>query len=424
MLSRLPPAATLSWRSAGFYLFFPAAAAVFCVLSLPSVLGAACSGDPSPRVEAAASFVEGFSSQPQGRFLLAPVLLAAIVPAARDLSGRSADVAFAEAQIGRLAAKVRAMIGGRKDPSRVIGAMNRLFFDLLGFSYDSAPGEPDNFLLDRVLSWRRGNCLGLTVAYLAVAERLDLPIRGVHVPSHCFARWDGEGARINIEMGEQGAAWEDERYARLFRISGGRPYLASLGEREMAGFYLVSVGAAYSRRGREGDALRFYRAAERFFPDLPELHFNRGVSLQKLGRRDEAIAALRRAVSLDPGLAAAHDNLGAALAQAGRLAEALEEAQKAAALDPANAATRGNLAAVLLAAGMADKAIAEYERIMAVDPCNGRAAAGLARAFYACGRIGEAASWCERAESFGYPIDPSLRRVLGRGSRAAQARFD
>jgi hypothetical protein len=88
----------------------------------------------------------------------------------------------------------------------------------------------------------------------------------VYVPSHCFVRYEGNGARINVETGEEGIEHNDGWYTRKYRLKEGRPYLQTLGKREMIGVYLKNIGAAYYRKGRDEDALRRYREASLYGP--------------------------------------------------------------------------------------------------------------------------------------------------------------
>ncbi len=283
-------------------------------------------------------------------------------------------------EIDRLAARLRPAVADRRDPGRVVAALTRFVFEEEGFAYDPAPGDTENYLPGRVLARRRGNCLGLTVVCLALAERLGLPLRAVYVPSHCFLRYEDRGVRINIETAANGAAWDDARYAQLFGVTEGRPYLGTLGTKETIGVYLKSLGAAWSRAGRDDEALALYRTASLYSPGLPDVAYNAGISYQKTGRLDQAIAQYRRALALDPDLAAARDNLGVALARKGRYREALDEALWAVKLDPRNVVSRGNLAATLCACGMTEEGIREFEKVLALDPGNPRALTGLSRA--------------------------------------------
>lgn len=332
--------------------------------------------------------------------------------AGRELTGKPFDAAALGRELDRLTDGARSAASGRKRPREVVDALNRFLFEKEGLTYDCAAGNPDYYLVDRVLAGKRGNCLGLTSLYLILAERLSLPIHGVYVPSHCFARYDDGSTRFNIETGERGRERDDGRYRREFGLGDERPYPMSLGKTEMAGVYLKSLGAAFSRRGRDERALGLYRAAAAFSPGLPDVYFNAGVSLQKIGMLDEAIGQYRRAIALDPGLAAARDNLGVSLAKKGRLAEALVEARKAAALTPRSAVCRANLAATLCACGMLEEGIREFRKVLEIEPGNPRALAGLARAYFDRREFRDALVFSDMALEAGCRLDTAMLEFL------------
>jgi regulator of sirC expression with transglutaminase-like and TPR domain len=329
-----------------------------------------------------------------------------------DLTGVPVDPAAVEKEISRLAGKLSDALGEERTPREVISILNRFLFVEEGFTYDCVAGNPDNYLLHRVIARRRGNCLGLTSLYLLLAERLSFPLHGVYLPSHCFVRYEEAGVRINIETGEKGAEWEDGRYLREFQLPRGLPYMRSLGRKEMIAVYLKSLGAAYSRKGREDHALRLYREAAVFYPGLPDVYFNAGVSFQKKGMLDEAIAQYRRALELDPDLAVARDNIGVALAKKGLFPEALAEARMAASLRPRNPVTLANLAATLCANGLVEEGIREYRKALEIEPDNARALAGLTKAHYARGEFHEAIVACDKAIVCGWNPDPAMLGAL------------
>jgi len=349
---------------------------------------------------------------PDGEFPLGETIVELSSLLGAELTGVPVDSDAVRDEIARIAERVRPALEDRSDPRRVISALNRFLFVEEGYVYDGVAENPDNFLLDRVIARKRGNCLGLTALYLLLAERLSLPLHGVYVPSHVFVRYEDAGVRFDIETGEKGAEWEDGRYLRKFRLAGGRPYLRSLSSSEMIAVYLKSLGAVFSRKGREDRALRLYREAAVYYPGLPDVYFNAGVSFQKKKMLDEAIAQYRRALALDPDLAVAHDNLGVALAKKGLFAEALVEARKAAALRPRNPATLGNLAAALCANGMVEEGIREYRKVLDIDPGNARALVGLTKAYYARGEFREAVVACDRAIACGWNPDPAMLGAL------------
>ena len=292
--------------------------------------------------------------------------------------------------MSRLADRLRPEVAGAVDGSQIVSAFRRVLLVEERFTYDRSSADPGNYLLESVLARRKGNCLGLSLLYLSLADRLGVPFRGVYVPSHCFVRYEGNGVRMNVEFAENGASWADDRYRRVFGISPGRPYLQSLSPTEMLGVFLKTLGAGYSRKGREEEALRLYDEAERLYPGLPDVHYNAGVSLQKLGRLDEAAGKYRRALALDPEMAAARDNLSILLAGTGRYDEAIAEARRAVELEPWNAATRGNLAAAYCGCGRLDEAIREYRAAVEIDPLSRRLKSGLERAYLLLGLHREA----------------------------------
>jgi tetratricopeptide (TPR) repeat protein len=310
--------------------------------------------------------------------------------ASRDLLGLPVDPSLPEREIARLADRMRPEVAGAIDSDQVVRAFRRVLLVEERFTYDKSSANPGNYLLESVLAHRKGNCLGLSLLYLAIADRLGVPFRGVYVPSHCFVRYEGNGGRENVEFAEGGASWEDDRYRKEFRISPGRPYLRSLSHAEMLGVFLKTLGAGYSQKGREEDALRLYDEAAGFNPGLPDVYYNAGVSLQKLGRLDEAAGKYRRALDLDPGMAAARDNLSILLAGKGRYEEAIAEARRAVELEPWNASTRGNLAAAYCGCGRLDEGIREYRAAVEIDPADRRLRSGLERAHISLGARREA----------------------------------
>ena len=303
----------------------------------------------------------------------------------RDLLGLPVDPSMVNREIQRLAERLRPEVSRAVDEGQVVEAFRRVLLTEEGFVYDKSPSDPGNYLLEAVLARKKGNCLGLSMLYLSLADRLDVPFRGAYVPSHCFVRYEGKTIRRNVEFAEGGAPWEDERYRREFRIRPDSPYLHSLTHTEMLGVFLKTLGAGYSRKGREEDALRLYGEAGRLYPELPDAYYNAGVSLQRLGRHDEAIGKYRDALDLDPEMAAARDNLSILLAGKGRYEEAIAEARRAVELEPWNASTRGNLAAAYCGCGRLDEGIREYRAAVEIDPGNRRLQSGLERAYISRG---------------------------------------
>jgi tetratricopeptide (TPR) repeat protein len=66
--------------------------------------------------------------------------------------------------------------------------------------------------LPSVLDSRRGVCLGVSILYLCLAQRLDLNLEIITPPGHIFVRWRNGNETINIERTARGIQLPDEEY--------------------------------------------------------------------------------------------------------------------------------------------------------------------------------------------------------------------
>jgi len=145
------------------------------------------------------------------------------------------------------------------------------------------------FQLSSVLGDRRGSCLGLGALYLAIGERIGVPLDGILLPGHFFVRTRGPG-RHNVELLRRGETMPDEWYRKKY---GPWP------DTDSAYFRPVTVS------------------------ELGAIHwYNRGNDLRAAGDIDAAERAYARAAQEFPGFAEAYANLGAAEQRRGAFAEA------------------------------------------------------------------------------------------------------
>jgi len=135
-----------------------------------------------------------------------------------------------------------------------VKAINDFLFNELKFIYVQT-GNLEDLYLNSVIDEmkRKGNCVGMSILYLAISERLHLPIFGVNVPEHIFVRFDNGKTNINIETGEIEKAIQDFDKAIMIR------------------------------------------------PDLAGLYVDRGILLFQIGGYDEAIIDFDKSLELLPG---------------------------------------------------------------------------------------------------------------------------
>ena len=115
--------------------------------------------------------------------------LAALLIAVNHYSGL--DVAAYMRQLDILAQGARERIGKARRPARIIEALNVYLFEEQGFRGNQEDYyNPANSFLNEVLDTRRGLPIALSIVYMAVAQRLGLPVSGVGLPLHFIARYD------------------------------------------------------------------------------------------------------------------------------------------------------------------------------------------------------------------------------------------
>jgi len=115
-------------------------------------------------------------------------------------------------RLERLARFLERKLQGVDDPARVVEVLNRWLLKRDRKTENMVSESGRLSFLPHVLAQDAGNCVGYSTLYLAMAERLDLPLHGVIVPQHCFVRYDDGAFRRNIETTDLGAAHPDERY--------------------------------------------------------------------------------------------------------------------------------------------------------------------------------------------------------------------
>jgi tetratricopeptide (TPR) repeat protein len=234
-------------------------------------------------------------------------MASALVALAADLGATPAEVVAAWGELDAIAERVRAR-HGRTGGDDWVDDLDAVVFGDLGFEREIESGDVRFFRLPSVIAARRGSCVGLGALYLALGERLGVPLDGVMVPGHFFVRSRGGRAPRNVELLRRGEAMPDDWYRAKYGPwpAGAGEYLRPLTVSEVAAVHWFNAGnhlrAARDLRGAEAAYAR--AAAE--FPAFAEAQASLGAVRQLAGAFDEAAAAYddaARARADLPGLA-------------------------------------------------------------------------------------------------------------------------
>lgn len=154
----------------------------------------------------------------------------------------------------------------------------------VGYDKAKAPREVPHKVEDKtvhgIIYGNGGTCASLPVLYAAVGRRLGYPIKLVHSfvdeeTGHVFARWDGDGARFNIEATATGLATPPDDYYRAGKYkmtpqmeAWGR-YMLSLSPKEEFAGFLTERARLWGRAGNR--RLKAECAAWAFALDPPNV---------------------------------------------------------------------------------------------------------------------------------------------------------
>ena len=225
-------------------------------------------------------------------------------------------------RLDAMAAEVRRSTPSDCGPRCRLDALTRRMFRVWRFRAADDPNglydDPSYDLLDRVLAGRSGYCEGLSVLYLALAHRLDIPLAGVLARQHMYVRYVGPGPSVDVDATREGAApLPDEPMGTCHPADGvyGRP----LDARSVAAVIVAEVGILDGIPARR----QWLDEAVALAPDDPDLRNNRAVERERWDDLAGALEDYRRATALDPCVALYRTNAAEVLARLGRADEAL-----------------------------------------------------------------------------------------------------
>src|SRR5581483_3122329 len=120
--------------------------------------------------------------------------------------------------------------------------------------------------LPSVLESRRGVCLGVSVLYLALAQRLGIPLEIVTPPGHIFLRLKKGDKERNIETTCRGVHVPSDEY---LGVNNKKLPLRSM--REVVGMVFFNQASIFLNQGKFEDAVKAYKEAILFMPDDVQL---------------------------------------------------------------------------------------------------------------------------------------------------------
>jgi len=336
-------------------------------------------------------------------------------------------------ELDRLTQSVRDKLKESSSPEEIVSALRKAIHQEGGYRYteqvdtQGMPLNPAELFLHGMLKSRRGYCMNLSLLYLIIGDRLNLPLFGVPLPNHFFVRYVSGNSRINIEATEQGATYPDSFYRQRF----GAPanvaetfFMGNLEKKATLGAYFSNVGMVYykgkqpekaifyldlsakinprsieahnnlaniySETQQIGKAIHHYQLALQADPRNLSTLYNLGLAYDQSGQADKAIETFLQTVQIDPSFTPGHQSLTELFLGKRRYFGALLHLEKLAQMDPMNFQTQITIGTIYLRMGQHELALQTFTDMRAKYPGKVEVLEPLAETFYRMGDFDKA----------------------------------
>src|SRR3990167_2591822 len=206
-----------------------------------------------------------------------------------------------EASMDLMALQISARLTKEAGPLEKIRAINDYIFSEMRFRFPPHSLHAKDIdvytFLPSVLDGRRGVCLGVSILYLCLAQRLDLHLEAITPPGHIYVRYvNPKGEETNIETTARGIHYPSEVYLGLDTRK-----LQKRGIREVIGLAFMNQAAAVWHKNDPAKAVALYKKARPFLgKDDYLLNMFLGLNYLFTGKEEEGKKLLEKVRAANP----------------------------------------------------------------------------------------------------------------------------
>ncbi|ADI38209.1 transglutaminase family protein [Waddlia chondrophila] len=175
-----------------------------------------------------------------------------------------------EAMIDLMALQLLTKISLQTPPEDKIRAISTLIFDEMGFRFPPHSiyaKDIDHYtFLPSVLDSRQGVCLGVSILYLSLAQRIGLELEVITPPGHIYVRWKGDSKVRNIETTARGIHIDSEEYLGIETKE-----LEIRPLKEVIGMAHINQASIYLHNQQFEKALASYQKAQPYLAEHAQL---------------------------------------------------------------------------------------------------------------------------------------------------------
>lgn len=171
-----------------------------------------------------------------------------------------------DALIDLMALQILTKVQLTDPPEKKIRAINRFIFEEMGYRFPPhsiyAKDIDVYTYLPSVIDSRQGVCLGVSILYLALSQRLNLPLEAITPPGHIYVRYAGEDKTINIETTARGIHLDSSEYLGIETEE-----LQVRSIKDVIGLAYYNEASVHWQNENYERALKCYQKAAKYLPD-------------------------------------------------------------------------------------------------------------------------------------------------------------
>lgn len=198
-----------------------------------------------------------------------------------------------EAMLDLLALQIAIRLPENATATEKIHEINRMIFLEMQFKFPPHSLYAKDIdlytFLPSVLDSRQGVCLGVSILYLCLAQRLDLPLEIITPPGHIYLRYREGNRVINIETTARGIDLPSETYLGINTRS-----LEQRTIKEVVGMAFFNQAGLFWGRGDYVKTVTLYETTQLFLPDDPLVSLFLGLNYLFIGKKKEGKQLLEK----------------------------------------------------------------------------------------------------------------------------------
>lgn len=197
-----------------------------------------------------------------------------------------------EATLDLIALQIQARLPKNATPYEKIKEINRFIFQEMQFRFPPHSLYATDIdlytFLPSVLDSRQGVCLGVSILYLCLSQRLDLDLEIITPPGHIYVRYREGDHIVNIETTARGINLPSEMYLGINTRK-----LQERTIKEVIGMAFFNQASVFWGRQDYAKAVELYEKTLAYVPDDPLVHMLLGLNYLFTNKKEQALKFLK-----------------------------------------------------------------------------------------------------------------------------------